>query len=81
MVDGRTAWQGQVNSRGKLGTQRRGNLSAKADEVTSDAIEASGNRLITGVDRATVADLDAAGQSWRTDGSHGLLQFQPHLNC
>jgi hypothetical protein len=25
--------------------QRRGNLGAKADEITSDAVEASGNRL------------------------------------
>jgi len=30
--------------------------------------------VITGLSPATVADLDATGQSWRTDGSHGLLQ-------
>jgi hypothetical protein len=30
--------------------------------------------VITGLTPATVADLDATGQPWRTDGSHGLLQ-------
>jgi Damage-control phosphatase ARMT1-like domain len=30
--------------------------------------------VITGLDPATVADLDATGQPWRTDGAHGLLQ-------
>jgi hypothetical protein len=30
--------------------------------------------VITGLSRATVADLDATGQPWRTDGSYGLLQ-------
>jgi Damage-control phosphatase ARMT1-like domain len=32
--------------------------------------------VITGLDPATVADLDATGQPWRTDGSHGLIQVQ-----
>ena len=30
--------------------------------------------VITGLDSATVAELDATGQPWRTDGSHGLVQ-------
>jgi hypothetical protein len=30
--------------------------------------------VITGLDPATVAELDATGQPWRTDGSHGLIQ-------
>jgi hypothetical protein len=30
--------------------------------------------VVTGLSPATVADLDATGQPWRTDGSHGLLQ-------
>jgi hypothetical protein len=30
--------------------------------------------VITGLDPATVTDLDATGQPWRTDGSHGLIQ-------
>ncbi len=30
--------------------------------------------VITGLSPAVAADLDATGQSWRTDGSHGLLQ-------
>ena len=30
--------------------------------------------VITGLSPATVADLDATGQPWRTDGSRGLLQ-------
>jgi hypothetical protein len=33
--------------------------------------------VITGLTPATVADLDATGHSWRTDGSHGLLQVLP----
>ena len=33
--------------------------------------------VITGLSPAIVADLDATGQSWRTDGSHGLLQVLP----
>jgi Damage-control phosphatase ARMT1-like domain len=32
--------------------------------------------VITGLDPATVAELDATGQHWRTDGSHGLIQVQ-----
>jgi damage control phosphatase ARMT1-like protein len=32
--------------------------------------------VITGLDPATVTDLDATGQPWRTDGSHGLIQVQ-----
>jgi Damage-control phosphatase ARMT1-like domain len=32
--------------------------------------------VITGLDPTTVADLDATGQPWRTDGSHGLIQVQ-----
>ncbi len=32
--------------------------------------------VITGLDAVTVADLDATGQPWRTDGSHGLIQVQ-----
>ncbi len=32
--------------------------------------------VITGLDPATVAELDATGQPWRTDGSHGLIQVQ-----
>jgi Damage-control phosphatase ARMT1-like domain len=31
--------------------------------------------VITGLDPAAVADMDAAGQPWRTDGKHGLIQF------
>jgi len=30
--------------------------------------------VITGLDPATVAGLDASGHPWRTDGSHGLVQ-------
>lgn len=33
--------------------------------------------VITGLSRATVADLDATGRPWRTDGSYGLLQVLP----
>lgn len=33
--------------------------------------------VITGLTPATVAELDAVGQSWRSDGSHGLLQVLP----
>jgi uncharacterized protein with ATP-grasp and redox domains len=32
--------------------------------------------VITGLDRATVGELEASGQPWRTDGSHGLIQVQ-----
>ena len=32
--------------------------------------------VITGLDPATVADLDATGQPWRTDGNHGLIQIK-----
>jgi hypothetical protein len=32
--------------------------------------------VITGLDPATVAELDATGQPWRTDGSHGLIQVR-----
>jgi len=32
--------------------------------------------VITGLDSATVANLDGTGQRWRTDGSHGLIQVQ-----
>jgi Damage-control phosphatase ARMT1-like domain len=32
--------------------------------------------VITGLDPAMVADLDATGQPWRTDGSHGLIQIR-----
>ena len=32
--------------------------------------------VITGLDPATVAELDATGQPWRTDGSHGLIQIE-----
>ena len=30
--------------------------------------------VITGLEPATVAELDATGRPWRTDGSHGLIQ-------
>jgi hypothetical protein len=30
--------------------------------------------VVTGLSAATVAELDAAGQPWRTDGNHGLIQ-------
>jgi hypothetical protein len=30
--------------------------------------------VITGLDPATVRELDATGQPWRTDGNHGLIQ-------
>jgi hypothetical protein len=30
--------------------------------------------VVTGLSPATVADLEATGRPWRTDGSHGLLQ-------
>jgi len=30
--------------------------------------------VVTGLNPATIADLDATAQSWRTDGSHGLVQ-------
>lgn len=33
--------------------------------------------VIIGLDHGTVADLDATGQPWRTDGSHGLIQVHP----
>lgn len=33
--------------------------------------------VITGLEPAKVAELDEASGSWRTDGSHGLLQFLP----
>src|SRR5215468_5033583 len=32
--------------------------------------------VITGLDPAMVADLDATGQPWRTDGNHGLIQIK-----
>ena len=30
--------------------------------------------VVTGLSPATVAELDATGQPWRTDGNHGLIQ-------
>jgi hypothetical protein len=30
--------------------------------------------VATGIDPATLAELDASGQSWRTSGTHGLIQ-------
>lgn len=33
--------------------------------------------VVTGLSPATVAELDATGQPWRTDGRHGLLQVLP----
>ena len=30
--------------------------------------------VITGLEPATVAELDATGRPWRIDGSHGLIQ-------
>jgi hypothetical protein len=30
--------------------------------------------VVTGLSPATVAELDATGRSWRTDGNHGLIQ-------
>jgi hypothetical protein len=33
--------------------------------------------VITGLDPATVTNLDAAGQHWRADGTHGLIQADP----
>lgn len=32
--------------------------------------------VVTGLDPATVASLDATGSSWRTDGNHALLQVR-----
>jgi len=32
--------------------------------------------VITGLDLSTVVGLDASGQPWRTDGSHGLIQIK-----
>jgi len=32
--------------------------------------------VITGLNPATVADLDATGQPWRTGGNHGLIQIK-----
>src|SRR5262249_60473711 len=34
------------------------------------------SEVITGLNPATVADLDATGQPWRTDGNHGLIQIK-----
>jgi hypothetical protein len=31
--------------------------------------------VVTGLSPDTVAELDATGQPWRTDGSHGLIQL------
>lgn len=31
--------------------------------------------VLTGLSPATVAELDATGQPWRTDGNHGLIQL------
>jgi hypothetical protein len=31
--------------------------------------------VLTGIDAAKLAELDAGGPRWRTDGSHGLIQF------
>jgi hypothetical protein len=31
--------------------------------------------VLTGIDAAELAELDGNGQGWRTDGSHGLIQF------
>jgi hypothetical protein len=30
--------------------------------------------VVTGIDPATLARLDASGRDWRTDGTHGLIQ-------
>jgi hypothetical protein len=30
--------------------------------------------VITGLSPATVAELDATGQPWRTDGNHAVIQ-------
>lgn len=32
--------------------------------------------VITGIDQKALAELDATGQPWRTDGNHGLCQFK-----
>jgi len=32
--------------------------------------------VVTGLEQGTVIELDASGQPWRTDGSHGLIQVQ-----
>ena len=33
--------------------------------------------VVTGLSPDTVAELDATGQSWRTNGRHALIQFRP----
>lgn len=35
------------------------------------------SEVITGLDPATVAALDATGEDWRTTGTHGLIQLRP----
>jgi len=43
----------------------------KAAELRNPALDAG---IVTGLDHAAVTELDATGQPWRTDGSHGLAQ-------
>jgi hypothetical protein len=31
--------------------------------------------VLTGIDATKLAELDGSGPRWRTDGSHGLIQF------
>lgn len=33
--------------------------------------------VVTGLNPVTVAELDATGRPWRTDGNHGLIQLAP----
>ena len=53
MVNGRTSWRGQVNSRGKLGAQRRGNRRVRPGRVVPLRV-ALGHRI-------TCADLRQPG--------------------
>jgi hypothetical protein len=34
--------------------------------------------VVVGIDPAALADLDATGKPWRTDGDHGLVQVHGH---
>jgi hypothetical protein len=73
---------GVVDEGNELPPGRGGVLGAQIDLAAAyfpgplAALRTLNSDVIIGLDPATVADLDATGQPWRTDGSHGLIQVR-----
>jgi hypothetical protein len=77
-----TVLKGDLNYRRLVGDRDWPPTTAFADVVSYfpgpvAALRTLKSDVVTGIDPATLGDLDATGKPWRTDGGHGLVQVHP----